>query len=95
MTPMHTMAGVDTSATYYDDVRVPVTNLVGEENDGWKLITNQLNHERVALVSRNRLPCPARGPRMGATHQGRQRGPAHRSDGCRSTWPACTPRSRS
>jgi hypothetical protein len=30
---------------------VPVTNLVGEENGGWKLVTNQLNHERVALVS--------------------------------------------
>ena len=50
-TPVHTMAGVGTSATYYQDVRVPVTNLVGEENAGWKLVTNQLNHERVALVS--------------------------------------------
>lgn len=50
-TPVHTMAGPDTSATYYSDVRVPVTNLVGEENGGWKLVTNQLNHERVALVS--------------------------------------------
>ena len=45
------MAGVDTSATYYQDVRVPATSLVGEENAGWKLVTNQLNHERVALVS--------------------------------------------
>ena len=50
-TPVHTMAGVDTSATYYQDVRVPTSNLVGEENGGWKLVTNQLNHERVALVS--------------------------------------------
>ena len=50
-TPVHTMAGVDTSATYYQDVRVPVANRVGEENGGWKLVTNQLNHERVALVS--------------------------------------------
>ncbi|BBZ11883.1 acyl-CoA dehydrogenase family protein [Mycobacterium branderi] len=50
-TPVHTMAGPDTSATYYSDVRVPVANLVGEENGGWKLVTNQLNHERVALVS--------------------------------------------
>ena len=50
-TPVHTMAGVDTSATYYQDVRVPASNLVGEENGGWKLVTNQLNHERVALVS--------------------------------------------
>jgi 3-oxocholest-4-en-26-oyl-CoA dehydrogenase alpha subunit len=50
-TPVHTMAGAGTSATYYQDVRVPVANRVGEENGGWKLVTNQLNHERVALVS--------------------------------------------
>lgn len=50
-TPVHTMSGVDTSATYYQDVRVPKSALVGEENGGWKLVTNQLNHERVALVS--------------------------------------------
>ena len=50
-TPVPTMAGVSTSATYYDEVRVPVANRVGEENAGWPLITNQLNHERVALTS--------------------------------------------
>jgi 3-oxocholest-4-en-26-oyl-CoA dehydrogenase alpha subunit len=50
-TPVHTMAGPTTSATYYRDVRVPVSALVGEENQGWPLITNQLNHERVALTS--------------------------------------------
>ncbi|MFM9378672.1 acyl-CoA dehydrogenase family protein [Gordonia sp. VNK21] len=50
-TPVHTMSGVDTSATYYSDVRVPTTALVGEEGGGWPLVTNQLNHERVALCS--------------------------------------------
>jgi 3-oxocholest-4-en-26-oyl-CoA dehydrogenase alpha subunit len=50
-TPVRTLAGVTTSATYYSDVRVPIDNLVGEENRGWPLITNQLNHERVALTS--------------------------------------------
>jgi 3-oxocholest-4-en-26-oyl-CoA dehydrogenase alpha subunit len=50
-TPVHTMSGPTTSATYYSDVRVPVTSVVGEENKGWSLITNQLNHERVALTS--------------------------------------------
>jgi 3-oxocholest-4-en-26-oyl-CoA dehydrogenase alpha subunit len=50
-TPVHTVAGVSTSATYYEDVRVPATNLVGELNGGWSLITNQLNHERVSLTS--------------------------------------------
>ncbi|MFC8528364.1 acyl-CoA dehydrogenase family protein [Nocardia sp. NPDC057227] len=50
-TPVHTMAGPDTSATYYQDVRVPVSARVGAENGGWSLVTNQLNHERVALTS--------------------------------------------
>jgi 3-oxocholest-4-en-26-oyl-CoA dehydrogenase alpha subunit len=50
-TPVHTVAGVSTSATYYEDVRVPKENLVGELNGGWALMTNQLNHERVALTS--------------------------------------------
>jgi alkylation response protein AidB-like acyl-CoA dehydrogenase len=50
-TPVHTMSGPTTSATYYSDVRVPASALVGEENGGWPLITNQLNHERVALTS--------------------------------------------
>jgi len=50
-TPVHTVAGVTTSATYYSSVRVPATELVGEEHRGWPLITNQLNHERVALTS--------------------------------------------
>jgi 3-oxocholest-4-en-26-oyl-CoA dehydrogenase alpha subunit len=50
-TPVRTVAGTTTSATYYSDIRVPASALVGEENQGWPLITNQLNHERVALTS--------------------------------------------
>ena len=50
-TPVRTVSGVGTSATYYSDVRVPASALIGEENRGWGLITNQLNHERVALTS--------------------------------------------
>jgi len=50
-TPVHTAAGLSTSATYYSSVRVPVSARVGAENEGWPLITNQLNHERVALTS--------------------------------------------
>jgi alkylation response protein AidB-like acyl-CoA dehydrogenase len=38
-----------TNATYYNDVRVPADMLVGEENAGWRLITTQLNNERVML----------------------------------------------
>lgn len=50
-TPIDTVGGLTTTATYYDGVRVPATALVGAENGGWGLITNQLNHERVALAA--------------------------------------------
>jgi alkylation response protein AidB-like acyl-CoA dehydrogenase len=62
-TPVPTVAGVSTSATYYSDVRVPVANLVGEQNQGWPLITNQLNHERVALTSAAPMQNALRGVR--------------------------------
>lgn len=52
VTEIHTVGGISTSATYYEDVRVPLTNLVGGLNDGWSMLTNQLNHERVALAAR-------------------------------------------
>ncbi|MFG2338124.1 acyl-CoA dehydrogenase family protein [Streptomyces yangpuensis] len=50
-TPIDTVGGLTTTATYYDSVRVPAGNLVGAEHGGWGLITNQLNHERVALAA--------------------------------------------
>ncbi|NUW45197.1 acyl-CoA dehydrogenase family protein [Nonomuraea rhodomycinica] len=49
-TPIVTMDGRHhTNATYYSDVRVPVSMVVGEVDKGWDLIVNQLNHERVTL----------------------------------------------
>jgi alkylation response protein AidB-like acyl-CoA dehydrogenase len=50
-TPIVTVGGTKTTATYYADVRVPVANRVGEENAGWRMITTQLNHERVGLAA--------------------------------------------
>jgi alkylation response protein AidB-like acyl-CoA dehydrogenase len=50
-TPVPTVTGTTTSQTFYEDVRVPISALVGEEHGGWKLITGQLNRERVALCS--------------------------------------------
>ena len=49
LSPIHTLGGNRTNATYYEEMRVPVSARVGAENEGWKLITTQLNHERVAL----------------------------------------------
>ncbi|MCV7196072.1 acyl-CoA dehydrogenase family protein [Mycobacterium angelicum] len=47
--PLHTMPGISTFYTFYDNVRVPASALVGAENQGWELITTQLNFERAAL----------------------------------------------
>lgn len=55
-TPIITCDGAHhVNATYYSDVRLPVNMLVGKENAGWRLITTQLNHERVMLGPSGRL----------------------------------------
>jgi 3-oxo-4-pregnene-20-carboxyl-CoA dehydrogenase beta subunit len=55
-TPIITCDGAHhVNATYYADVRVPAAMLVGEENRGWRLITTQLNHERVMLGPAGRV----------------------------------------
>ncbi len=54
-TPIRTVGGEMTNATYFADVRVPVENLIGPENGGWGLITGQLNLERITLA----MPGPA------------------------------------
>jgi 3-oxo-4-pregnene-20-carboxyl-CoA dehydrogenase beta subunit len=55
-TPIITCDGAHhVNATYYADVRVPVSMRVGEENAGWRLITTQLNHERVMLGPAGRI----------------------------------------
>ncbi len=53
--PFVTFGQTHTTATFYDDVRVPDSMRVGEVNGGWGLITNQLNHERVSLFPAARL----------------------------------------
>ena len=55
-TPIITLDGAHhVNATYYSDVRVPATRRVGAENAGWRLITTQLNHERVMLGPAGRI----------------------------------------
>ncbi len=47
--PLQIMGGGRSNITFYNDVRVPVSSLVGEENRGWQYITTQLDFERVAI----------------------------------------------
>ena len=55
-TPIITCDGAHhVNATYLSDVRVPVSMRVGAENGGWRLLTTQLNHERVMLGPAGRL----------------------------------------
>jgi acyl-CoA dehydrogenase len=41
----------DTATLYFDDVRVPVDNLLGEENGGSRLIMQNFNHERIFMAA--------------------------------------------
>jgi 3-oxo-4-pregnene-20-carboxyl-CoA dehydrogenase beta subunit len=55
-TPIITHDGAHhVNATYYSGVRVPARMRVGAENEGWRLITTQLNHERVMLGPAGRI----------------------------------------
>jgi 3-oxo-4-pregnene-20-carboxyl-CoA dehydrogenase beta subunit len=68
-TPIITHDGAHhVNATYYSDVRVPVARLVGAENSGWRLITEQLNHERVMLGPSGRIGVLCRRVRDWAAH---------------------------
>ncbi len=49
-TKISTMVNASTFHTFYDDVRVPDSAIVGELHGGWNLIVNQLNDERVGLA---------------------------------------------
>jgi alkylation response protein AidB-like acyl-CoA dehydrogenase len=49
--PLDLLVDHDLNAVFYTDVRVPVENVVGVIDNGWSLLTNQLNHERVTLCS--------------------------------------------
>jgi alkylation response protein AidB-like acyl-CoA dehydrogenase len=49
--PMKLLSDHDINQVFYEDVRVPASCLVGGENNGWGLITSQLNRERVTLCS--------------------------------------------
>jgi alkylation response protein AidB-like acyl-CoA dehydrogenase len=49
--PLHLLSSHDINETLWTDVRVPADKLVGGAGNGWQLIVNQLNHERVTLCS--------------------------------------------
>lgn len=49
--PIRTVGGLVVTATYYSGVRVPATNVLGEVDGGWRIITAQLNHERIGLAA--------------------------------------------
>ncbi|GAA4874256.1 acyl-CoA dehydrogenase family protein [Saccharopolyspora cebuensis] len=49
--PIRTVGGMVVTATYYSGIRVPATDVVGEVDGGWQLITTQLNHERIGLAA--------------------------------------------
>ncbi len=49
--PLDLLSTHNINHTFFDDVRVPASTLIGEENGGWGLITSQLNRERVTICS--------------------------------------------
>ncbi|WP_127783709.1 acyl-CoA dehydrogenase family protein [Rhodococcus sp. X156] len=73
-TRLDTLGGHSVAAVGFDDVRVPLEACIGGENNGWRVITGQLNSERVALVSSAPVERALAQVTAWAQH-------AHRSDG--------------
>lgn len=51
VSPIWTVGGIRTNVTYYENIRVPASAIIGRENGGWQLIAEQLNHERIGLAA--------------------------------------------
>jgi alkylation response protein AidB-like acyl-CoA dehydrogenase len=49
--PIHTVGGVRTNMSYYNNIRVHKSMMIGEPDKGWGLMMSQLNHERVGLAA--------------------------------------------
>ena len=47
--PLWTMGSTRTNETFWEDVRVPTSAMIGEENRGWYIVTNALDIERVGI----------------------------------------------
>jgi 3-oxocholest-4-en-26-oyl-CoA dehydrogenase alpha subunit len=82
--PMDLMSDHDINQVFYDDVRVPASALVGNENNGWGLITSQLNRRGSSSA---RSPTRAAGRKRRSSRTG---GASSTRNGCRSTSPAST-----
>ena len=98
VSPLNLLGDHDINAVFFDDVRgAGRATCVGGENDGWRLITNQLNHERVTLCASGVLDrALTEVTRWAQETQAARRPPGDRPGvGAAQPRPSCTPRSRS
>jgi alkylation response protein AidB-like acyl-CoA dehydrogenase len=53
MQPIETMGRhtTHTNQIFFDEVRIPARNLIGEENRGWRILMRGLNLERMAIAA--------------------------------------------
>jgi alkylation response protein AidB-like acyl-CoA dehydrogenase len=47
--PLYTMADGRTNETFFDNVRIPLKNMIGEKNRGWYHVAMALDFERVSI----------------------------------------------
>ncbi|MBI3743544.1 MAG: acyl-CoA dehydrogenase family protein [Chloroflexi bacterium] len=53
--PLYTMGNGRTNQTYWDNVRIPVSQRVGEENQGWYYVATALDFERIGVFPISRV----------------------------------------
>ena len=51
ITPIRTMMNHATTQVFFDDLRVPAENLIGEEGKGFRYILSGMNAERILIAA--------------------------------------------
>ena len=88
ISPIRTMMNHATTEIFFDDLRVPAENLIGEEGQGFRYILDGMNAERILIAaecigdgngSSTRRPPTPRSARCSAGRSGRTRACSSRS----------------
>ena len=90
VTPLQTMGGERTNQVFFDNVRVPAANLVGEMNRGWYYLAVALDFERFNGFPLGSIRRSSTSSCAACARQPAAASRSPRSRGCRRRWQLST-----